>query len=161
MLSLIPSLSPFPSFCCCFLLRPVRFVTPLDDTPSFFDLFLDDPTVPAPAAAVAVAAPVPSFFVLWIGGVCAPLALPPLPPPPPDVATLSGSEGVGTDGVRAGSAEVEEVVVEVAAGCGTSFPIIVVVVSVVPVGLDGDGAATLAAQEFGFASAGGCTCCCC
>lgn len=118
---------------------------------------MDDPPVPAPAAAVVVAAPVPSFFVLWTGGVCAPLASLPLPsPPPPDVVALSGpEEDVVADGANAGSAEV----IVVATGGGTSFPAVVVVS--VPAGLDGDGAATLAAQELGFTSDGcGCTCCC-
>jgi hypothetical protein len=140
------------------LLRSVRFVLLLLllDTPSSLDL-LDVPPVPVPMAD-DVAAPPPAAVFFAPGTeeeeeACDPLVRPPLLPP--GVGTCSGADDAGINfGADAGFAVAVVVVVAVdaevvvtAGGVGISF----VGVSV-SVALDCDAAAaTLAAQELGFA----------
>ena len=137
------------------MLRPVRFVLLLLllDTPSSLDL-LDVPPVPVPVADV-VAAPPPAaaFFAPGTEEACDPLVRPPLLPPDGSVGTFSGADDAGLNfGADAGFADavavdVDPEVVVTAGGVGISF----VGVSV-SVALDCDAAAaTLAAQELGFA----------
>ena len=137
------------------MLRPVRFVLLLLllDTPSSLDL-LDVPPVPVPVADdVAAPPPAAAFFAPGTEEeeACDPLVRPPLLPP--GVGTCSGADDAGINfGADAGFAvavvvAVDAEVVVTAGGVGISF----VGVSV-SVALDCDAAAaTLAAQELGFA----------